>query len=114
MVGYALEGIQLFGLNGPLTAASVNFQCRYDLNIHVESATFDLTSAKVHHGLAGYGTLDRAFALSVFTDSDFSVPVGNAPVYIGSRLFTDIDFKTQAWCRLTIKIDNHPICIMQI
>ena len=97
-MGFSIGGIMFYGLanQGPVTAAAASFQCRYLANIQVASKEFTAISAKAVATQAGYGSINEAFALQIFTDDQFAEEVGSQLVYIGSRLYTSVDFTVES------------------
>ena len=59
------------------------------------SGQFTVQDTAVQDSTVGYGNLNANFAINLFSDNSYSVPIGSS-VYIGSQLYNSVTFALAA------------------
>lgn len=81
----------LVGVGGLAYGSSVAFQCRYLSSLTTSSGQFTVQDTSVQDATIGYGNLNSNFAINLYSDNGYSVPISGS-IYIGSQLYNSVSF----------------------
>jgi len=73
--------------------ASITFECAYRQEVKISSTEFDVHSVDAHGSSVQFGDLTTGFTLSVFTDDKFTIPITEDNLYIGSPVYSTVEWK---------------------
>ena len=85
----------LVGVGGLAYGSSVAFQCRYLSSLTTSSGQFTVQDTSVQDATVGYGNLNSNFAINLYSDNGYSVPIVGS-IYIGSQLYNSVSFGLSA------------------